>query len=77
VQLRRLLAGTTLLATKPGDYDQAATLYRQCRISGETPRRLIDCLIAAVAIRSGVQVLHRDTDFVVLAAHTPLRIDTS
>ena len=77
VQLRRLLAGTALMATEPGDYDQAAALYRQCRISGDTPRKLIDCLIAAVAIRTGTPVLHSDTDFDVLAKHTPLDIDAN
>ncbi len=34
-----------------------------------------DCLIAAVAIRNGASVLHRDADFDVLARHTPLRIE--
>ena len=34
---------------------------RRCRREGETVRRLIDCLIAAVAI--GAPVLHRDDDF--------------
>jgi predicted nucleic acid-binding protein len=32
-------------------------------------------LIAAVAIRNGVVILHRDTDFEVLARHTALRIE--
>jgi len=74
VQLRRLLAGTALVATEPGDYDQAAALYRQCRISGDPPRKLINCLIAAVAIRTRAPVLHSDTNFDVLAKHTPLDI---
>ena len=73
-QLRRLLAGTALIAVEPGDYDQAAALYRQCRISGDTPRKLIDCLIAAVAVRARIPVLHSDTDFDVLAEHTPLQV---
>ena len=38
-----------------------------------TVRRLIDCLIAAVAIGAGVPVLHRDDDFDV-ARHTELDI---
>jgi len=38
-------------------------------------RRLIDCLIAAVAIRADVPVLHADTDFDVLARRTALRLD--
>ena len=37
-------------------------------------RRLIDCLIAAVAIGADVAVLHRDDDFDVLARHTELDI---
>lgn len=36
--LRRLLARTTTLETRPADYDDAATLYRVCRTRGETVR---------------------------------------
>lgn len=71
--LRRLLAMPVVLPTRPVDYDLAASLYRACRSKGETVRKLIDCLIAAVAIRSGVEVLHADADFDVLARHTELR----
>ena len=52
-------------------------LYRVCRRRGETVRKLIDCLIAATAIRTGVSVLHADTDFDRLARHTSLRVDIS
>lgn len=72
--LRRLLARASLLPTARGDYEAAAALYRNCRRNGVTVRRLIDCLIAAVAIRSGTPILHADADFDVLAAHTPLRV---
>ena len=75
--LRGLLARGALVPTVPGDYEDAATLYRACRRSGGTVRRLIDCLIAAVAIRADVPVLHADNDFDVLARHTPLRLDTT
>jgi len=75
--LRRLLARGALVPTVPGDYEDAASLYRACRRSGGTVRRLIDCLIAAVAIRADVPVLHADNDFDVLARHTPLRLDTT
>ena len=54
----------------------AAALYRTCRRGGETVRKLIDCLIAATAIRSGVAVLHADADFDTLARQTELRIAT-
>ncbi len=73
-QLKRLLARGSVLHTRPIDYDQAAILYRQCRANGETVRKLIDCLIAAVAIRNNVCILHMDTDFEVLARHTALKI---
>lgn len=74
-RLRRLIYGRTLLAVEgPSDYEQAAELYRVCRRQGETPRKLSDCLIAAVAIRNQAQVLHADADFDVIARHTPLRL---
>lgn len=71
-QLRGLLARATLVPIIAEDYDQAAALYRTCRRNGETVRKLIDCLIAAVAIRSNAPVLHADADFAALARHTPL-----
>jgi predicted nucleic acid-binding protein len=57
------------------DFEQAAELYRMCRRKGETVRKLIDCLIAVVAIRAGATVLHNDRDFETLARHTRLRIE--
>ena len=61
--MRGLLAQATLVAITAQDYDQAAALDRTCRRNGETVRNLIDCLIAAVAIRSNEPVFHADTDF--------------
>ena len=75
-QLRRLLARASLIPPEPADFEEAAGLYRRCRRGGETVRRLIDCLIAAGAIRAGVSVLHADHDFDVLARHTALRVET-
>ncbi len=73
--LRRLLATATLLPTESADYEEAAALYRSCRRYGETPRKLIDCLIAAIAIRAKVPILHADADFAVLARNTALTTD--
>jgi predicted nucleic acid-binding protein len=73
--LRGLLARGSLIPTEPTDYEEAAALYRTCRRRGETVRKLIDCLIAASAIRTSTPVLHTDNDFEVLARHTPLQID--
>lgn len=55
-------------------WESAAALYRGCRARGVTPRSHLDCLIAAVAIREEVPVLHADRDFDLIAQHTPLRV---
>jgi predicted nucleic acid-binding protein len=75
--LRGLLARASTIATEPTDYENAAALYRTCRRSGETVRKLIDCLIASVAIKTGIPVLHADIDFDVLARHTQLQVDSA
>ena len=71
-QLRGLLARASLVAIVAADYDDAAALYRICRRNGETVRKLIDCLIAAVAIRSNAMILHSDGDFAALSRHPSL-----
>ena len=55
-------------------HEEAARLYRTCRTKGETVRKLTDCLIAAVAIREDVPVLHHDGDYDILSRHTALRV---
>lgn len=72
----RLLALPQLMLRGLPDFEQAAGLYRICRHKGETVRKLIDCLIATVAIRAGATVLHNDRDFEVLARHTRLRTES-
>ena len=74
-ELRRLLARATHLPTEPLDYENAAALYRSCRQQGETVRKLVDCLVAAVAIRAGVPILHHDQDYDALARCTALQAD--
>jgi predicted nucleic acid-binding protein len=74
-QLRRLLARASLLPTESIDFDTAAAIYRSCRSHGRAVRKLIDCLIAAVALRANVPLLHMDQDFTTIAAVTDLRID--
>ncbi len=71
--LRRLLGRCTFLPLEePSDHEAAAALYRACRREGKTIRRLPDCLIAAVAIRTGAQLLHQDADFDAIADRAPL-----
>ncbi len=69
-KLRRLLARCEYLPVEGlASYEAAAGLYRACRQTGGTVRALTDCLIAAVALRVGVSVLHNDRDFDILARH--------
>lgn len=75
-KLRTRLIGLPRLTVRGlADFESAAELYCTCRGRGATVRKLIDCLIAAVAIRDNATVLHKDRDFDVLARHTRLRIE--
>lgn len=56
------------------DSEQAAAIHRACRRGGDTVRNLIDCQVAATAIRLGLPVLHRDRDFDLIARHTRLGV---
>jgi predicted nucleic acid-binding protein len=61
--LRRLLARFQLLRFDAvSDFDGAARIYRRCRSVGVTPRGMIDCMIAAVAWRTGATLLAHDVD---------------
>jgi predicted nucleic acid-binding protein len=74
-RLRRVVLGRCQMLDGHGlaDYEEAAAIYRHCRREGATVRRLNDCLIAAVAIRSGVPLLHAGQDFEQIARHCPLQ----
>ncbi|MEY3414073.1 MAG: ribonuclease VapC11 [Actinomycetota bacterium] len=73
-QLEKLLARATTIKTEPVDYDNAAAIYRACRKLGVTIRAQIDCLIAAIAIRTNTSLLHNDSDFDAIAQVTKIKI---
>jgi hypothetical protein len=56
-----------------GLFEEAVGLYRAARRQGLTVRSSTDCLIAACALRHGLEVLHRDRDFGSLARVSPLQ----
>ncbi|MCY4629597.1 MAG: PIN domain-containing protein [bacterium] len=71
--LQRLLVAQHVEGLTPRlDWLDAARIYRELRRHGETLRSQMDALIAAVAIRLAVPVLHRDRDFDTIARHTSL-----
>ena len=54
-------------------FEEGVRLYRSARRSGLTVRSGVDCLIAACALRNGVEVLHRDRDFDILSRVSALK----
>jgi predicted nucleic acid-binding protein len=73
--LRRLVLGCRMIPLRGlSDYEEAAAVYRTCRRAGLTVRRLVDCLIATVAINADASLLHADSDFDLIAQRTALRL---
>jgi predicted nucleic acid-binding protein len=74
--LRRLLSSFELLSFDTViDFDGAARIYRRCRGTGITPRGMIDCMIAAVAWRSGATLLAHDADMGRVAGVIEIELD--
>jgi predicted nucleic acid-binding protein len=69
LKLEKLTSGLRTLPFDAAlDFHEAAAMFRAMRSAGTPVRSMTDCLIAAVAARTGVPVLHRDRDFDHLAA---------
>ena len=74
--LRRLLLRFDLLRFDvASDFHAAARIYRSCRRVGITPRGLIDCMIAAVALRHRAVLLAHDADLHRVADVVGLEMD--
>lgn len=58
----------------PADHEVAASLYRAARRKGNMVRSLIDCVVAAAALRLDAAVLARDRDYEVLAGVSDIRL---
>ncbi len=56
------------------DFAAAVTIYRSCRRAGITPRGLVDCLIAAVALRGDHEMLAYDRDLAHVGRVVELRL---
>jgi predicted nucleic acid-binding protein len=74
--LRRLLGRFQLLHFEAvADFDAASRIYRRCRRTGVTPRGLVDCMIASVALRHGATLLAHDADLSRIAALVGVEMD--
>ena len=71
-KLEMLTSGLRRLPLDPAvDFHSAASVFRAARSDGRTVRKLIDCLIASVALRTDTLLVHRDRDFDALAELLP------
>lgn len=57
------------------DFNGAVAIYRQCRRAGVTPRGLVDCLIASVALRHRASLLAQDADLRRIAEAVGIPLD--
>jgi predicted nucleic acid-binding protein len=74
-RLRRLLARFEILEVEGlADFEDAALIQRMCRRGGETVRSMVDCLIAAIALRESRPLLSLDRDYERIARHVGLQL---
>ena len=73
--ITQLTNGLPLVPIQPAlDYRSAAQIFVASGRNGHPIRSLGDCLIAAVAMRGGAELFHRDRDFGYIAEVAPLRL---
>jgi len=72
--IKEILSGLLYLPITKSMFFQASLMYRIILKNGKTIRSPIDCIIAALCIEHGVELLHNDKDFIVIAQYTALRI---
>jgi predicted nucleic acid-binding protein len=75
-ELRSLLRRCRLLAFESlTDFEGAVRVSRRCRAQGVTPRRALDCMIAAVALRTSASLLALDRDLLRVATTVGIDLD--
>ena len=55
-------------------YLRAARIFRECRKRGQTVRKTIDCIIAAICLEHDLTLFHKDADFRRIEACTGLKV---
>ena len=71
--LNEYLQSQEYLETKESTWAGAARIYFELRRAGKTVRSPIDCCIAQLSLENDVPLLHRDSDFEIIASIRPLR----
>ena len=73
--LRLLLRFDLLRFDGVADFHAAARIYRSCRRAGVTPRGLVDCMVASVALRHRATLLAHDADTTRIAEVVGIEMD--
>ena len=71
--LNEYLQSQEYLETKESTWAGAARIDFELRRAGKTVRSPIDCCIAQLSLENDVPLLHRDSDFEIIASIRPLR----
>ena len=58
----------------PSTYIESALIFKKGKKTGITIRKIIDCLIAQLAIENGLLLLHHDKDFDRIATFSKLKV---
>ena len=75
--IQRLLARFELLPVEGiADFEDAALIQRICRRGGRSVRSMVDCLVAAMALRERRPLLALDRDYEVIADFVDLEVTT-
>lgn len=74
-ELERRFGSLLLVPQKRSTILLAAEIHQDLKRKGITIRSIIDCLIAATAIETGANVLHKDRDFDFIAKHYPIIVE--
>ena len=73
-QLKPIMLSFDILVAEPLEVNiGAAEIYRGLRKKGVTIKNTSDCIIAWYAIKNKLKIVHSDSDFEKIAAHTALR----
>lgn len=62
-QVKTLMDSLIFLEMNKDTFIFAAEIYRTLRSKGITIRKILDCMIAAIAIENKISLLHNDRDF--------------
>ncbi len=73
-EIATLLKSLKYLEVSYETYEHAANIYRKLRVKGITIRKTMDCIIAAIALKNNMELLHLDRDFNEIEKHCNLKV---